>query len=834
MKAFLTRMFLGFFGLILACTALPGVSRSAEQTAPALAYDSTLNRYLSVWAERGNPNSTDWVIKGQFRDKNGNLIGTSRDLSGIRPKRGCFYETFYTNYSWVSPAPKDCMEVANPTVAYNGGKFLVAWELKGNTMLAKDSARFGGAINPRWGRFSVIIAKLFNADLSDASPEWQEGIVISLGEKSGLYLFSYNTPTPSSKDPNEIMAWSESLHPSIAPAGPDGFLVTWDTNSDYLGCEDPNRRDASSIYARYISPTFSETDPSKNPLSFQVYSNMTGSCRSPGETDRAQKPQVTLNSATSSGTKSQLVIAFQVAKADVASGRDLIAAKAITFDSATNTAVVGPNSASILDIIAKGGSFGNPGVASLDSQVIVAYDDTTNVFIQKIDAQLLTMMAGPLALPAEMGNEMPRIEPAVSANTGGIAISYRWGNDLFRTKLLDKALVGLKDSVVISPTNTTQNRKGKIATDGTDFVEVWQGNPKNNTAKVFGYRLPLMGDLPPTPINLYPDPDLNPESNAVWAPLRLALEWENSTSLDGKPLVYDIYFSQGTLPASPILYKTGYNGSTKFIIETTSDSLSQYLPDTGMPSGLSSNRNYLWRICARSGSSSPNCSEPRAFKTDDSIVGWWRFDDDPRMLDACPGAPMGMQTVCDYSGKNNHGQPSAAGLTRVLPMPGLLGGALSFDGTSGNVSVADSSLLDLSDVSIESWVSPTVIGSTRTIALKGSLDDVPNISYGLYVVPTETVFVIKNGDQVKGPVLPTGKRTHLVGTLGNRELKMYFDGTSVATNSTALIPTVTTSPLSLGSNPNNSRYWSGAIDEIILYNRPLSSQEVGNHFQAGK
>jgi cysteine-rich repeat protein len=200
-----------------------------------------------------------------------------------------------------------------------------------------------------------------------------------------------------------------------------------------------------------------------------------------------------------------------------------------------------------------------------------------------------------------------------------------------------------------------------------------------------------------------------PHDGALWAPTRLYLSWSASTDSDaGDKVTYDVYFilkgDRDSIPPSILPYKSGIS-STHFIIQASTDNRAEYYPDQVSEIYLSKDNFYLWKVCARDSSGAQNCSETRSFNTDDSVVGWWRFDENPAGA-ACPailGGPAGDpgETVCDYSGKGNHGKNYGTP-TWLSPNSNLLGRALQFDGVNDYVEIPDSATLNPVSVSIQS------------------------------------------------------------------------------------------------------------------------------------
>src|SRR4029453_18000470 len=149
--------------------------------------------------------------------------------------------------------------------------------------------------------------KVVNAtDLTSALAACDEGIMISKVWPAS------NVSTPAVSD-GQIQAWGRSINPDVAPKlGGDGFVVTWQTNKDFIGCVDPNRRDSSSVYARYVDQNFSPTGEGNKPP-FAVYtdpSTATSTCPTLDNVMRAAKPRIAFNS-----NRSDFVVALEFARA---------------------------------------------------------------------------------------------------------------------------------------------------------------------------------------------------------------------------------------------------------------------------------------------------------------------------------------------------------------------------------------------------------------------------------------------------------------------------------------------------------------------------------------
>jgi hypothetical protein len=81
------------------------------------------------------------------------------------------------------------------------------------------------------------------------------------------------------------------------------------------------------------------------------------------------------------------------------------------------------------------------------------------------------------------------------------------------------------------------------------------------------------------------------------------------------------------------------------------------------------------------------------------------------------------------------------------------------------------------------------------------------------------------------------KWSHLVGTYDGVTLKVYINGSCVdskdADPSGPIDSTLSTLPLYIGGIPGTNNYFYGKIDEVAIYNRALTLEEIQQHYQNG-
>jgi hypothetical protein len=161
---------------------------------------------------------------------------------------------------------------------------------------------------------------------------------------------------------------------------------------------------------------------------------------------------------------------------------------------------------------------------------------------------------------------------------------------------------------------------------------------------------------------------------------------------------------------------------------------------------------------------------------------------------------------------------------------GQINTAYTFSGVAG-VSVADAASLKPASFTISAWVNTTDTGNFRGVVDK--IDSGVG-GYALDVTAGVTRFMLTGSFvTINGPVVNNGQWHMLTGTYnaGTSTMQFYVDGVSQGTQITPM--THTTQGLFFGGDNISTFILNGKIDDIGLWNEPLSGTRIAEIYNNG-
>ena len=153
--------------------------------------------------------------------------------------------------------------------------------------------------------------------------------------------------------------------------------------------------------------------------------------------------------------------------------------------------------------------------------------------------------------------------------------------------------------------------------------------------------------------------------------------------------------------------------------------------------------------------------------------------------------------------------------------------ALYFDGSDEVIISSDSSLNPTNAITVMAWINADDWDGNRRILQKGVDDqyrliDEGNLEFGLAGV---------SGGDIGTPIPTTGVWHHVAGTYDGSTIRLYVDGVEEVSNSASGPLQTSSTSLYIGNKPLSSYsgdHFKGIIDEVRIYNRALSTQEINN------
>lgn len=198
--------------------------------------------------------------------------------------------------------------------------------------------------------------------------------------------------------------------------------------------------------------------------------------------------------------------------------------------------------------------------------------------------------------------------------------------------------------------------------------------------------------------------------------------------------------------------------------------------------------------------------------------------------------------LADKSGNGNDGK--IQGPTWVT---GEFGTALEFDGVDDIVDCGAKPVLDTKAGTIEVWVRPKeraqggIVGRNTGI---GWEDNRCVLAFNTYSKEDpeghRTVFVVADGNKdvrnyaiAEVPLAPADEWTHFVGVFDEKMSRLYVNGKEAAEKAKDFAPVMEGAPLKLGHNLGlGPAFFRGTMDEVRIYNRALTAEEIAAHYKA--
>lgn len=206
-------------------------------------------------------------------------------------------------------------------------------------------------------------------------------------------------------------------------------------------------------------------------------------------------------------------------------------------------------------------------------------------------------------------------------------------------------------------------------------------------------------------------------------------------------------------------------------------------------------------------------------------IGMWSFDD------------VVGDTVKDSSGKGNHGK--IIGGAEIVK--GKIGNAIKLNGSNQCVEVPHSDTLDLTEqVTMMCWYYWEGAGDAwQTFFSKGPMSGT-NENWALFINTGGAYFhfiTTPNGARmnVDSPAGVVKKKEwqFVAGTYDGKNVRIYLDGKLIKEQPMSGKMTPNKSALRLGHREASSHWWMGMQDEMAVFKRALSEDEINAFMNEG-
>lgn len=203
---------------------------------------------------------------------------------------------------------------------------------------------------------------------------------------------------------------------------------------------------------------------------------------------------------------------------------------------------------------------------------------------------------------------------------------------------------------------------------------------------------------------------------------------------------------------------------------------------------------------------------------DSSLVSWWKMDDGTNN-----------KTITDYMGNNNG---TSQQNTTALQTTGKNGGALMFNGTSDYASIPDNASLKPAAITVSAWIKTSDVTQNYAMFASKSSNGGDGWNLRFNSVSGKPMFIALVGDTFVDQSLysvsiaaANDQWTHVVGVYDGNAVKTYVNGDLSGSYSISGNLVFNTDDLLLGRRADGF-YFNGSIDDVQIYNRALSADEI--------
>lgn len=188
--------------------------------------------------------------------------------------------------------------------------------------------------------------------------------------------------------------------------------------------------------------------------------------------------------------------------------------------------------------------------------------------------------------------------------------------------------------------------------------------------------------------------------------------------------------------------------------------------------------------------------------------------------------------LTDSSENINHGTAANANGSGMAWTPGNPDGAVNFDGTDDYVNIPATTGIPTANsaFTMMAWIKPDVHNGAKAIISWGSAaanqSNCLRLAYGEGGGTYQIKHYFWGNDLLTGVSNLSGAWHHLAVTYDGLNRKLFLDGKQIDSNIPGAVSVASTAIQIGRSVPAGGEFFDGSIDEVRVYNRPLSANEI--------
>jgi len=212
------------------------------------------------------------------------------------------------------------------------------------------------------------------------------------------------------------------------------------------------------------------------------------------------------------------------------------------------------------------------------------------------------------------------------------------------------------------------------------------------------------------------------------------------------------------------------------------------------------------------------------------LVGYWRFDE--------TSGTTAFDSVSPPFNGTYAGSP-ALGANGLLESDNNT--AVDHDAVDDRIYVPDNAAYDFAGTapfSLEIWINPDVVDTTCRRLFSNEITDAAGTQGYILYVCNGGFGTQRRRDGVNNTLTSAntyasvGTKRHVVSTYDGTTLRLYVDGTQVASTGSSASLIDNPNPLGIGTYSTGGTRFDGRLDEAAIYNTALSAATVRAHYNA--